>query len=304
MRLISLFLFCLLLANIYSTYDVQCSEGGPASSFEGTQGDANADADIAHITFTPSLKDVDDEIVFSNDSINIWMYISGNFQRALTQNKIRYYVFFYDSEFRKHEEFLGYVVLLTMMDNKTIDLIFANPEPKKNLSFTFPEPYMVNINNVNLTELGFQPENGKYVFYVSAVSYVLEDELYGVDIEPDTPSGDPNGSMNYHARIVIEPTHLNEITPSPTQTENPPITTETEKETQDLPASTEQPSTTYQEPSKPTEPTTTVEIPKSQDPSPHYLITLGIIVAGVIIAFAIYRTNQKSKKNRGRKKYG
>jgi len=117
--------FCLILS-FYSPNHIFCKSENESNdniedfSLWGNQGDAPPDADIISIAFFPSLDDP--------DSITIWLGIVGDFERGLTEEQFRYKIYFYENEFQNGEEYLGYVALLTWMDNKTIDVIFANPD--------------------------------------------------------------------------------------------------------------------------------------------------------------------------------
>jgi len=145
---------------------------------------------------------------------------------------------------------------------------------------------------VNLKELGFNPENGDYVFYFSAISGKLDNgDIYFVDAEPDHPSGDWKESLNYHKRIV-----RSTFEKTPTETTQSPTSTE----------STQSPTTTT--PTKTITPTTSPSLTTEEVTSPTtlktifdewlgpILIVIGLVVGALIFIYGRRKSRIESKQ--------
>jgi hypothetical protein len=229
-------------------------------------GDAPANADIIGVIFNPS--------EFAPPGlIDIWFGVAGDFEKGLTEENIEYFIFFYDSESTPFGSALSQVRIFVWMNNKTIDGWYYEKGQTSKLRFELlPETHTIIVQNINLKELGFQPEDDKYVFYVSVASFlrVGEDLWQSLDFEPDAPSGDIKDSENYHARIVVSKLKVS----TPTETPQSPTMSETVSLT---PSSTQ---TTFEEWLVP------------------ILIVIGLVVGALIFIYG-RRDSRKEKKKKG-----
>lgn len=219
-RILSISLFVYLLLAFYPLNHVLCESNEKLDNIiQARDSDAPANADIIGAIFNPS------EFALP-DSIDIWFGVAGDFEKGLTEENIEYFILFYDSESAPFGSALSQVRIFAWMNNKTIDGLYYEKGQTSKLRFELlPETHTIIIQNINLKELGVQPEDDKYVFYVSVASFLrVGDELWqSLDFEPDAPSGDVEDSENYHARIVVSKLEV----PTPTETPQSPTPTET-----------------------------------------------------------------------------
>jgi len=158
---------------------------------------------------------------------------------------------------------------------------FRTAKTEKKLSF-HTEGSTLTISGLNLRDIG------SCTFYASAdTSYIrvynaTHQEPITVDVEPRSSKGTIDDSLSYHEEITLcTPKQTPDSTLTKTETM---ISTSTSTETSTSNKLSES-ATTTENVSTPS----ITSYSKSPDYTPYYIIAVAVIVAGALIAFAIYR---------------